>query len=123
MESIFLVLTSTAICIFKYPFLFFICHFSLIHCPLLVTLIPVLSTAMMIYSSFNSLFLLSVSFILMSNLFILLCLLWYNGEWKVLFLSHGLVQFPLRSVYKEDESMPWHNQVKGEMYQDNEMVP
>src|SRR5215212_5301432 len=105
MERIFLVLTFTAIWIFKYPFLLFLTsHFSLIHCPLLVTLIPVLSTAMIMYSSFNSLFLLS-SFILISNLFILLCLLWYNCGWKVLFLSHGLVQFPL-SVYKEDESMP-----------------
>ena len=37
-------------------------------------------------------------------------LLWYDP-----------VQFPLL-VYKEDESTPWHNQVEGEKYLDNEMT-
>ena len=34
------------------------------------------------------------------------------------------MQYLLRSPYKEDESIPWHSQVKEEeMYKDNEMVP
>src|SRR6476469_101317 len=76
MERIFLVLTSTATCIFKYPFLIFTFHFSLIHCPLLVTFMPVLSMAMTMYSSLNCLFLLSTSFIFISSRFTLFYLLY-----------------------------------------------
>src|SRR4029079_8486388 len=66
-------------CIFKYPFLFFICHFSLIHCPLLITLIPVLSIAMTMYSSLNCLFLLSTSFIFISSRLTLLLIVVSSG--------------------------------------------
>jgi hypothetical protein len=31
--------------------------------------------------------------------------------------------FPLRFVYIISENMPWHNQIREEMYLDNEMAP